>query len=232
MTNGIFSKLAGVVIAMTMSAAAAENLRSQVDPARDRLWVLTKSGVQLYDLKSRQKIRDIALPDWSWAGEPYGCSPDLALGPTGEALISSDIRPTLWRVDAVTMRVSKHELVLDEDRDKDVGFSGLVYSAEQGAYFAVSAVQGSLWRIDPLLSRAQKIPLSALLARACGLSVLPRVLKQRTSRFSGFCARSAKGGWTINMAPDQRSGYVFAQACTDQHQDRYLSTAPRASAMP
>lgn len=232
MTNGIFSKLAAVVIAMTMSAAAAENLRRQVDPARDRLWVLTKSGVQLYDLKSRQEMRDIALPDWLWAGEPYGMSPDLALGPAGDALISSDIRPTLWRVDAVTMRVSKHELALDQDRDKDVGFSGLAWSTAHGTFFAVSYLHGSLWRIDPLLRRAQKIPLSTPLPRASGLSVLPRVLKQRTIRLSGLCARTAQGGWTIHLAPDQRSGYVFAQACTDQHQERYLSIAPRASAMP
>ncbi|MEK6243100.1 MAG: hypothetical protein AABM33_01250 [Pseudomonadota bacterium] len=215
MLNGIFSKVAGVVIALMMSAAAAENLRSQVDTARDRVWVLTRSGVQIYDLKSGLKTRDIALPDWIWAGEPYGCSPDLALGPTGDALISSDTLPTLWRVDGVTMRVSMHELVLDDERDKDVGFSGLAYSAEQGAFFGVSCSQGSLWRIDPLLGRARKIPLSAPLTRASGLFVRPRVFQQKTSRVVGFCARAAQGAWTINLAPDQRSGYVFAQPCTN-----------------
>ena len=190
-------------------------LRVQVDATRDRAWFLVRSGVHLYDLKSRQKLRHIALPDWHWAGEPFGCLPDLALGPAGEALISSDVRPALWRVDALTMTVSMHELVLDEDREKDVGFYGLAYSAEHGVFFAVSCSHGSLWRIDPLLRRAQKIPLSAPLTKVCGLSVRPRVVQQKTSRHSGLCARTAQGGWTIHLAPDQRSGYAFARPCTN-----------------
>jgi hypothetical protein len=213
MTSGIFSKLAGIVIALSVSAAAAENLRSQVDTARDRVWVLTRSGVQVYDLRSGLKTRDIALPDWSWAGAPYGCTPDLVLGPSGDALISSDTMPTLWRVDGITMRVSRHELVLDDDKGRDVGFSGLAYSAKQGAFFGVSCSHGSLWRIDPLLTRAQKIPLSAPLTGASGLSLEPRSAQQKSIRLAGFCTRTAGGGRTINLAPDQRSGYVHEKAC-------------------
>ena len=132
-------------------------LRFQMDAARERGWILTRMGVLVFDFKSRQTLRYIPLPDWHWAGEPFGASPDLALGPAGDALITSDILPTLWRVDAVTLRVSRHELALDEDGGKDVGFSGLAYSAQHGAFFAVSYLHGSLWRIDTQLQRAEKL---------------------------------------------------------------------------
>lgn len=213
MLSKIFSKLAGVVIVLSVSAAAAENLRSQVDTARDRVWVLTRNGVQVYDRKSGLKTREIALPDWSWAGAPYGCTPDLVLAPSGDVLISSDTRPTLWRVDGVTMRVSRHELVLEDDKGRDIGFSGLAYSAKQGTFFGVSCSQGSLWRIDPRLTRAQKIPLSAPLIGASDLSLQPRSAQQKATRLAAFCTRTAEGGRTINLAPDQRSGYVHDKAC-------------------
>src|SRR5204863_2390370 len=80
-------------------------LRYQLDVVRDRLWVLTPEGVELYDAATRGKIAHISLPDWLWAGEPYSCAPDLALGPRGEALVSSNVVPKLWRIDPVSRSV-------------------------------------------------------------------------------------------------------------------------------
>lgn len=144
-------------------------LRYQEDVARNRVWVLTAEGVVLYRDKAPDRIV-IPLPSWIWAGAPYGCHPDLALGPNGEAIITSDVVSTLWRVDPETLAVSAHALALDADTGKDVGFSALRYSPKHEAYFAVSAVQGSLWRVDPLLERAQKIPSSEPIAGACGMA--------------------------------------------------------------
>jgi hypothetical protein len=90
----------------------------------------------------------------------------------------------------------------------DVGFTGLTYSAQQGAFFAVSNY-GALWRIDPSFRRAQKIPLSAPIAGACGVSV-----RSTRSRFFGLCVSGPQGGWTINLAPDHRSGYVSQTPCS------------------
>ena len=132
-------------------------LRAKHDPARDRAWALTLSGVDLYEFKTRRMIRHIALPGWSWVGEPYGCAPDLAIGPNGEALISSDVQPTLWRVHPGTLEVTRHVLVLDQDQDKDAGFSHLAYSAKHGAFVAVSSFYGSRWMIDASLKTARKI---------------------------------------------------------------------------
>ena len=133
----------------------APEARYQVDRARNRIWVLTEDGVVLYDVKTPKKIA-IALPDWVLVGKAYGCLPDVALGPRGEAVITSNVVPTLWRVDPETLAVTVHPLALDADTDKDVGFSGLAYSAEHGAFFAVSAAHGTLWRIDRLFTRARK----------------------------------------------------------------------------
>ena len=166
MLSGIFRKSQSVAAVLLISIGvagepSAQNLspilKLQVDAVRERIWILTRSGVDIYNFKTQKRTGHVSLPDWHWAGEPFGCSPDLALGPRGEALISSDVVPTIWRVDPATLAASRHELVLDEDADKDIGFSGLAYSAEQGVWFATSCFHGSLWRIDPPLRSAQKM---------------------------------------------------------------------------
>jgi len=146
--------------------------RYQVDAARNRVWALTPEGVLLFDV-SRPERAAVRLPGWVWAGAPYGCLPDLALGPRGEAVVTSNVLPTLWRIDPESLVVSVHALTLDADTDKDVGFSGLVFSAQHGAYFAASDSHGSRWRIDTLLRTAQKIPLSASIPQPCGLALRP-----------------------------------------------------------
>ena len=187
--NGFIGKRSAVsvlgVVAMTIALAGCSSiaaagvwderpvLRSQADAARGRIWVLTPAGVSLYEASTGENIADIPLPDWLWAGEKYACSPDLAIGPGGEAVISSNVVPTLWRVDPVTLVASKHELAIEDDAGRDIGFTELAYSAQQGAYFAVSPSQGSLWRIDPSLRRAQSVSPSAPLPKACGLADWP-----------------------------------------------------------
>ncbi len=142
------------------------NGRYQVDPERNRAWFLTDKGVVVHDV-SRRKSVTVSLPRWVWVGASYACPPTLALGPKGEAVITSNVLPTVWRVDPDSFAVSVHPLELDADKDKDVGFSGLVYSRQHGAFLAASPIQGSLWKIDLLLTRAQKIPFSAPITNAC-----------------------------------------------------------------
>ena len=154
---------------------AVVKIRHQVDEARGRVWILTRSGVVVIDVTAPHPIRRVPLPDWMWAGEPFGCLPDLALGPKGEALVSSDVEPTLWRVDPDTLQVSRHALALDADTDKDIGFSELQYAAGENAYFAVSTFHGSVWRIDASLGRAQKVAQAAAPARVCRSGATPRL---------------------------------------------------------
>lgn len=187
----------------------APEVRYRLDSARHRIWVLSGDGVFLYDLTKPQRIA-ISLPDWVWAGAKYGCLPDLALGPRGEAVVTSNIVPTLWTIHPETLAVTVHPLALDADTDKDVGFSGLAYSAEHAAFFAVSSLHGSLWRIDPLLTRAQKIALSEPIRKACGLAVRSQAAQQNTGRLAGLCVQTPREAWNIDLAPDQRSAYVRA----------------------
>jgi hypothetical protein len=186
----------------------ASAVRFQVDATRNRIWVLTKDAVFLYDVAKPERIA-IALPEWTWVGAKYACLPDLALGPKGEAVITSNVVPTLWKIHPESLAVTVHPLVLDADSDKDVGFSGLAYSAQHAAFFAVSALHGSLWRIDPLFRRAQKIALSEPVQKACGVAVRAQT-QQKTGRLAGLCVQTAREAWNIDFAPDQRSAYVRA----------------------
>jgi hypothetical protein len=160
----VFAAIAFAVAGIALAAATTgpRSDRSpmphyQKDAARDRGWFLTPAGVAVVDLKSGGVVAQVRLPDWHWAGAPYGCTPALALGPKGEALVSSDVLPVLWRVDPETLAVSRHDLVLDPDAGKDVGFSALAYSVKQATYVAVACAGGTRWRVDPSLKRAQKV---------------------------------------------------------------------------
>lgn len=131
-------------------------LRYQVDSASNRAWQLTHDGVVVQRAAEATAVV-VPLPGWLWVGGVHGCPPDLALGPKGEAIVTSNVVPILWRIDPETYAVTVHHLILQSDADRDVGFSSLVYSAEQAAFVAYSDVQRSLWKIDPLLTTALKI---------------------------------------------------------------------------
>jgi hypothetical protein len=181
-------------------------LRFQKDPARERGWLLTRSGVFVFDFRTRQTTAHVALPHWVWAGEAFSCPPDLALGPKGEAVVSSNMEPTLWRIDPVTLAVTRHPLVLDAHENKDVGFTGVAYSAKQNTFYAASPF-GALWRIDPLLRRAQHIEMSAPVSGGCSVTIA--TAGKPVSWFTRLCVR----GSTVNVAPDGRSAHVMAQPC-------------------
>jgi hypothetical protein len=142
-----------------------EEARYRIDPVRGRMWLLTRAGLAVSDTAS-PKIQ-LQLPDWLSAAAPYGCPPDLALGPDGEAVVTSNVLPTLWRIDPETLAVSVHPLELDADQDKDIGFSRLVYWPERAAFFAVADHHGSRWEIDRELTRARKLSSSELGPGGC-----------------------------------------------------------------
>lgn len=134
--------------------SAAATLAYQADTARERSVWLTRDGVQIHGAAARPVT--IALPDWIYAGPPY-CPPGFALGPKGEIVVTSNVIQTLWRIDGETLAVTVHPLSLDVDRDRDVGFAAIFYSAEQGAYIAYSGTQRSVWRIDASLAAASRV---------------------------------------------------------------------------
>jgi len=139
-------------------------LRIQEDPQRNRLWLLDYEAVSLYDNTSGRLLRRIALPDWAVAGRQFSCPPDLVLDRSGTAFVTSNVLPVLWRIDGERLDVARLELALDADQDKDFGFESLSFAAD-GTLLARSGTQGSLWRIDPRSSSAQKLAPSSPGAR-------------------------------------------------------------------
>ena len=158
MRNAIASILAALAVTGCESSSTgpsvATMLTYQVDTARNRSVWLTREGVQIHGAAT-QPVR-IDLPDWTYAGAPY-CPPALALGPSGEAVVTSNVISTLWRIDGETLAVTAHPLSLDVDRDKDVGFAAVVYVAEERAFIAYSQTQRSVWKIDTSLKTATRI---------------------------------------------------------------------------
>lgn len=187
----------------TTGALAGEPLRTVHDASRDRVWMLENDALYLHDGAQKRRFE---LPGWVYVSDAYACPPAVAVDAQGAAIVTSNVVPVLWRIDPAKAQVTSHELTLDADADKDVGFSGLTYAAEQGVFYAVSASYGSLWRIDPLLRRAQKIAVSTPLRDACGLTVD----RSKIRRTVMLCAQ----GRSVYLAPDQRAGYVFAGRCS------------------
>ena len=143
-------------IAVALTLAGLASLGSAHAQTSSRIWALTKEGVSVTD-PARPRAVPVALPGWHFAGAPYGSAPALAIGPQGEAIVTSDVAPVLWRIDPKTLAVSVHTLALDADTDKDVGFSTLAYSREHDAFVGVSGMHGSVWMIDRALMRARKV---------------------------------------------------------------------------
>lgn len=154
--------VAAVALAVGQPAAAGNESRATawsrhvLDAEHHRVWVLNAAGVTVYDAISGKAVR-VLLPGWHYAGSPYGCLPAITLGPKGEALISSDVVPVLWRVSRDPLQVTRHELRLDADNDKDIGFTLIAHSPSDGGFVAASGPHGSVWRIDRELRNARKM---------------------------------------------------------------------------
>jgi hypothetical protein len=224
--NGLSKKMAASIAAvLSIGIAACE---SKVTPATAKgvapTWSLHTDGVDVLDAATTAKLRSIRLPGWVWANELYACPPVLALGPNGEALVSSNVQPVIWRIDPASFEVTRHELALD-DRGRDVGFSGVAWSGRQGAYFAASGLDGSLWRIDRDLERAQRVPLSGGMPSACGLRMLSD--DARNPAQFALCVRTERGDWTVTLSPDHRSGHARPAPCAA---DAIASSTPMQNA--
>jgi len=160
--------------------------------AADRVWQLTRNGVVVQDAGRTTRV---PLPEWTYAGPLFGCVPALAVGPKGEAVVSSDVLPTLWRVDPHTLAVTRHELRLDADNGMDVGFVDLAWVEKEGAYFATSTANGTRWRIDRELKTARKLT-AGRPAATCRLSSGEAVARQARNRH--------RQTWSASRSPDAR----------------------------
>jgi len=146
--------LLAMLLCWSAASQAGDRFRDRHDETRNRIWQLTRTGVVVHDPGRTTRI---PLPEWTYAGPPFGCAPDIALGPNGEAIVSSDVVPVLWRIDPRTFVVSRYPLTLDADRGKDVGFRDLSWVSARTGYLAVSTADGARWQIDAALRTARKV---------------------------------------------------------------------------
>jgi hypothetical protein len=189
------------------SEGRLEALRVQVDVARNRLWVLHGDGVYVYEITTRRRIGRIGM----FVGEPVNCAPDLALDPSGAAIVSSNVRAVLWRLDPERFEARRQELARDTDRQKVVGFTGLAFA--DGLLFGVDALHGSLWKIDLAAGKAQKLALSSPVRGACGLA-RQTPAQAAPGRSVVLCAVGEKWTRRIEVSPDLRRGNVSDGPCS------------------
>ena len=107
---------------LAASSALAEPLRTVQDPIRKRVWVLEADAVYLQEGGRKQRFE---LPGWVHAQDSYVCTPDLAVDAQGAVVVTSNVVPVVWRIEPATAQVTRHELALDADVDKAVGFTSI-----------------------------------------------------------------------------------------------------------
>lgn len=164
------SLVALMVMAGASTGVAGEDshvVKFLTDDARKRVYLLVRGGVELVDAGTRRGLARIELPGWIWAGELYSCPPDIALAPGGDILVTSNVMSVIWRIRRETLAVTVHKLALEQDGDKDIGFTTLRWSAGLGTFVATTDA-GATWHVDASLSRARKV--SNARARVAGLA--------------------------------------------------------------
>ena len=155
----------------TPATAGQDALRTRLDNARDRLWVLGLDEVRVYDAAGKKLLRKVVLPNWSVAR--LACMPDMVLDQSGSATISSNVQSKLWRIDADSFEVKEHPISLSGREQWDTGFGALAFAAD-GTLFALTSSSGSLWRIDAGKGSARMVELNAAYLNVCDLT--PQIL--------------------------------------------------------
>ena len=146
---------------------------ARADPERNRLWVLEPESLTLYDNLNGRRLRRLALPDPFFVGDEHACPPDIAFDASGTVFVSSNVLPVLWRVDPQRFEVTRIEIALGADGDKDVGFTGLSFAAD-GVLIAAGTTFRSRWHIDLPSATASKVASYPAFAGACDPAILLR----------------------------------------------------------
>ncbi len=149
-------------------AGDAKALRARPDRQRERLWVLTLDEVYVYDTRKRERIRRIRLPEWFVAD--FMCAPDMVLDKSGTAFVSNNVQPRVVEIAGDDFEVKEYQLRLISAKQWDIGFGALAF-APDGTLFALSALAGSLFRIDLSRGTATEVERSQMDAAAAATAV-------------------------------------------------------------
>lgn len=188
--------------------ARHDAFRVKEDLARGRRWELGWGAVSAYDVASGQLVRRVPLPRASFAGTDLTCRPDMVMNRFGGLVVSSDAQPALWRVSPSHFEIERFDIVVDSDKDKDFGFSGLAWSADEKILYAVSGAMGTLWRIDLESETARKVELSSPVLGACGLELVVGNASAREPPILTVAIGSSDSLYRIFLSPDLARGVV------------------------
>ncbi len=189
--------------------------RVEHDQLRGLVWAIDGQSVMLYDGRSRTLIKKVELPNWSYVDEPQSCAPDLVIDAQGHALVSSNVRPDLWRINPRDQSVEHIAIELGTDSDKEVGFTGLAL-VNPHTVLAVSAIQGTLWWIDLESRTAGKLDLPRPIRGACALGIKPAAASALTSAVV-LCATTRNAVHQIHVT-NLNHATLIAQPCTSAPQ--------------
>ena len=128
-------------------AAAAAVIAVKRDDARARTWILGSDALYLYQPGAAPALRRFDLENWRYVSGAFACPPSMAIGPDGGVVVSSNIEPTLWRVDALGAPAVEIPLRLLDRANEDIGFTELEVSPP-GIVWARGSADRSRWRID------------------------------------------------------------------------------------
>lgn len=151
----------------------------RADAQRNRLWVLDPEALTLYDNLNGRRLRRLALPEPFLVGDEHACPPDIALDAAGTVFVSSNVLPVLWRIDPQGFEITRIELALNADTDKDFGFTGLSFAGDD-TLIAAASTFASLWRIDIRTVSATKIASFPAATRACDPAALLQAGRERS----------------------------------------------------
>jgi hypothetical protein len=142
-----------------------ETIAVRMDRVRGRLWVLGLDSLRIYDTATRKPLRELELP--SWYITDGACAPDLVLDGSGSAVVSSNVVPQLWRIDATTFEVTVVDVTLRGREQWDIGFAALRLTSA-GTLRALSSNANSIWTIDVATGRADMLEAYAVPSSLCG----------------------------------------------------------------
>ena len=185
---------------------------ARMDARRNRLWILDRNSVYLYDAATRRLIGRVELPERSVAAE--GCAPELALTRSGAALVTSNVIPTIWEIDPKGLAVRLHRLCLDADNDKDVGFTGLAFGADGNGLLGVSSLLGSVWTIDLVKDTAHKVPLSKPVHGACRMHFRETHGLEGGGATPVLCISGPRNARRVEFASQMQYGRTIPAPCS------------------
>jgi hypothetical protein len=187
-------------------------LRIREDAERHRLWVLTLEHVYVYDTKNLTLIRRIRLPNWSVADFDFMCPPDMALDRAGTAFVSNNVQPRLLQVDPANFQKKEHQLRLISDKQWEIGFGALAFGPD-GTLFALSALAGSLFKIDLASRTASEMVLSEPVAGACALMKSGQSHPRTQPRAVSLCIGLENRSRRLDISSDLTHGRVTNEFC-------------------